>query len=205
MHPAAAFQERDVGRLRAVVAQRGFALIVGAAAARPIAAHAPVLLDEASLRFHLSAANALVPVLTEAGRALVIVTGDDAYVSPDWYGIPDQVPTWNYLSVEIGGPLRRLDRDAATRLLDDLSAHFEAKLAPKRPWTREKMDAARFEAMLSGIVAFEMTVERLAGITKLSQNKPAEAIARMAGHLARSPDPGARALADLMLTPPPED
>ena len=67
--------------------------------------------------------------------------GPDAYISPDWYGTPDQVPTWNYLAVEAEGPLRRLDEDELTQLLDDLSAEHEARLAPKPAWTRAKMSA----------------------------------------------------------------
>jgi len=183
MHPAAAFKETDEGALAALVAERGFGLVIGAAEGRPVAAHAPVLLEGASLRFHLSRMNALTPVLEAGGRALVVITRPDAYVSPDWCGLPDQVPTWNYLSVEMEGPVTPLDSEAATALLDDLSAHFEARLAPKPPWTRAKMTPARFEALLGAIRAFEMRVERFEGIRKLSQNKGAEPMARLADAL----------------------
>jgi transcriptional regulator len=183
MHPASAFKEADDAALRALVAERGFGLVIGAANGRPVAAHAPVLLEGGTLRFHLSRMNALTPVLQAGGRVLVVITGPDAYVSPDWYGLPDQVPTWNYLSVEIEGPVAPLDNEAATVLLDDLSAHFEGKLAPKPAWTRAKMTPARFEALLSAIRAFEMRVERFEGIRKLSQNKGAEPMARLADAL----------------------
>jgi predicted FMN-binding regulatory protein PaiB len=53
--------------------------------------------------------------------------------------------------------------------------------------------------MVPGIVAFEMTVERLAGISKLSQNKPSEEIARLAAHLAEAEDERARRIAGRML------
>ena len=127
-----------------------------------------------------------------------MVTGPDAYVSPDWYAGADQVPTWNYLSVEAEGPVRILDRVETTALLDDLAAHFEAGLAPKPPWTRAKMTPARFEAMLGAIVGYEMRLERLTGISKLSQNKPADEIARVARRLAERADEGSRRIAKLM-------
>lgn len=183
MHPSSVFRETDETALRALVAERGFGLVIGASDGRPVAAHAPVLLKDRRLRFHLSRMNALTPVLEAGGRALVVITGPDAYVSPDWYGLPDQVPTWNYLSVEMEGPVTPLDAEAATVLLDDLSAHFEGKLAPKTPWTRAKMTPPRFEALLGAIRAFEMRVERFEGITKLSQNKGAEPMARVADAL----------------------
>lgn len=179
MHPSSAFRETDEQALRDLIAERGFGLAIGAAGGRPVAAHAALLLEGRTLRFHLSRANALTPVLEAGGTALVVVSGADAYVSPDWYGLEDQVPTWNYLSVEMEGPVTPLDDQAAAVLLDDLSAHFEAKLAPKKPWTRDKMTPARFETLLRGIRAFEMRVERFEGTTKLSQNKSPEAVEKV--------------------------
>jgi len=201
LHPARAFHEADPAVLASRVAERGFAVIVGTGEGRPVVAHAPVLLDEGRLRFHLSAANPLGKALQGSGWGLAVITGADTYVSPDWYELPDQVPTWNYLSVEIEGPVRALERRAATALLEDLSARYEADLAPKPPWTRAKLDPAKFETLLSGIVAFEMTVERLEGITKLSQNKPPEAVQRVARYLVDIPDAGASVIAAHMLRP----
>lgn len=114
---------------------------------------------------------------------LAVVTGPEAYVSPDWYGLDDQVPTWNYLSVEMEGPATVLDQAGAAALLDDLSARFEGELAPKPVWTRGKMSPGRFEALLGGIVAFEAAVERLEGVWKLGQNKPAPARTAVASAL----------------------
>lgn len=198
MHPAAAFEEHDQGRLERLVAQRGLAVIVGVDETGPVAAHAPVLLAAGRLRFHLSTANRLAAALRARPCALAVVTGPDAYVSPDWYGTPDQVPTWNYLSVEAEGPVREIGRAGLIELLDDLAAHFEAPLAPKPAWTRHKMAPARFEAMLGAIIGYEMRVERLSGVAKLSQNKPAGAIAAVAARLAERPDEASRAVAAAM-------
>jgi len=198
MHPAGAFHDTDIERIAALVAERGLALIFALGEDGPLAAHVPVLLAADRLRFHLSANNRLCGPLAAGAKALVVVTGADAYVSPDWYAAADQVPTWNYVSAELEGPVRVLDHVETTALLDDLAAHFEARLAPKPPWTRAKMNPARFEAMLGGIVAYEMRLERVAGAAKLSQNKPAHEIARVAARLAELDDPGARVIAGLM-------
>ena len=195
MHPAKAFHENDPARLAALIQATGLALIVGVSDGRPLCAHAPVLLDGRRLRFHLSAGNPLAKALADDAQVLAVVTGPEAYVSPDWYGVEDQVPTWNYLSAEIEGRVRRLDAVGATALLDELSATFEARLAPKPPWSRAKMSPGRFEAMLGGIIAYEMSVERLEGVRKLSQNKPAAAQAGVADALD---DLGVHEVADLM-------
>lgn len=199
MHPARLFHQTDETALAALVADRALALIVGVAGPRPVVAHAPVLLEGRRLRFHLSRGNALTPVLAAGGAtALAVVTGPDAYVSPDWYGLDDQVPTWNYLSVEMEGPIHAMDAAGTMAMLDDLSARFEAALAPKPAWTRQKMTPGRFEALLGGIVAFEMAIERFEGVWKLSQNKPARAIASAASALEGRPDRGSRSIARLM-------
>jgi transcriptional regulator len=198
MHPASLFHERDPLKLASLFDRHGLAVIAGTADGRPLIGHAPVLLREGRLRFHLSAANPLCAPLKAGGRAVAVATGPDAYISPDWYGAPDQVPTWNYLSAEAEGPVRVLDRGEAIALLDDLSARFEAMLAPKSAWTRDKLAVKKFDALLAGIVAFEMRVERLEGIVKLSQNKSAEMIAGVAAELEARGDSGAREIAALM-------
>ncbi len=203
MHPAAAFLETDEGRLRSLIAERGFGLIIAQGPDGPICAHAPVLLEQSVLRFHLSSANGLNAALAHDPRALCVVTGPDAYISPDWYGLRDQVPTWNYVSAEISGPVRAIPPEEAAIMLDDLSATFEARLTPKPTWTRAKMDGVRFDAMVrQGIMAYEMDVTSLTGISKLSQNKPLEAIEGVRAALSKSDDAQARALGLMMVQEP---
>lgn len=175
MHPAPLFLETDEAVLAARVHAAPFALICASAntsdGGRPLAVHAPVLLEGRRLRFHLAARNPVAMALSEGATVLAVVTGPHAYISPDWYGLEDQVGTWNYLSVELEGPVRILDAAETTTLLDDLSDRFEGDLAPKPPWKRDKMDPAFFERLLGMIVGYEVMLERFEGITKLGQNK----------------------------------
>ena len=198
MHPSSIFRENDEDRLAALVCQRGLALLIAAVDDRPLVAHAPVIWSPGRLRFHLSAANPLCAVLRASRPAMAVVSGPDAYVSPDWYAAADQVPTWNYVSVEMEGAVRVISDDETVALLDDLSAHFEARLTPKPPWTRAKMSPARFETLLRAITGFEMNLERMTGTAKLSQNKPPDEIARVAAALAERPDEGSRLIAAAM-------
>jgi hypothetical protein len=61
------------------------------------------------------------------------------------------VPTWNYVAVELEGFVRPIETEALVRLLDDMSAEQEARLAPKPAWTRDKMGEGRFEGLLKSI------------------------------------------------------
>jgi transcriptional regulator len=166
MHPNRVFAWEDREAMLAFVADTAFATI---AAEGPVVVHAPVLVAGPDrLLFHVSRGNR---AKLDGRRAIVSVLGPDAYISPDWYGTDDQVPTWNYLSVEAEGPLRRLDETELAILLDGLSAAHEARLAPKPAWTRAKMKPGRFEGMLKAIVGYELGIEALRGTRKLGQNK----------------------------------
>ena len=177
MHPAQLFRESDPETLIARIRAYPLGLVCVSGEVAPLAAHTPVLAalenGQPRLRFHLSAHNGVTRRLEAGAAALIVFTGPEAYISPDWYGaVPNQVPTWNYLSVEAEGTPSPAD---ATAFLDDVSAHFEAQLLPKPPWTRTKMDPASFQMMLRGIRAYELRPIRFEGMSKLSQNKTSEA------------------------------
>ena len=170
MHPNRAFAWYDREAMLALVADISFCTIC---VDGPALVHAPVIVAGPDrLRFHVSRGNRVSEL--DGRRAIVSCLGPDAYISPDWYGVPDQVPTWNYLAVEAEGQLRRLDEVELAALLDDLGAAHEARLAPKPPWTRAKMTPGRFEAMLSAIIGYELAIEDLRGTRKLGQNKPGQ-------------------------------
>ncbi len=185
MHPDPAFRWPKSGNdhnddderaaLEALIAQIGFAMIFATTSDGPRVAHVPVFsTGDGALQFHLSRGSALTKSL-EGLTALCVLNGPEAYISPDWYGIDDQVPTWNYLSLELEGPVREMEREGLIALLDDLAEQNEAKLAPKTPWHRDKMDAGKFDKMVDAIVGFEMEIMAWRPTAKFSQNKPAVA------------------------------
>jgi transcriptional regulator len=100
-----------------------------------------------------------------------VLAAPAAYLSPDWYASPDQVPTWLYQAVHLTGTVRKQSDDELGRHLDALSAKFENWLAPKPPWLASKMTAGRLDAMKKAIVGLVMTVEAVEGSFKLNQHK----------------------------------
>jgi len=175
MHPAPAFHVEDRAVLLDFLRAHPFVTIAASVGGRPMVAQSPVVIrdldGEIALDFHLSRGNVLTPHLTQGFRAVVLATGLDAYISPDWFEGADQVPTWNYQSVEAEGSAAPLNDEELVALLDDLSAQEEARLLPKKPWTRDKMKPGKFDALLRGIQGGRLFVERLEGTFKLSQNK----------------------------------
>ncbi len=106
----------------------------------------------------------------------MIVSGPDAYISPDWYGTLDQVPTWNYIAVHLRGTLHRLDQSELQPHSARLSAQFEERLLPKTPWTDAKMSSDALNRLQRMIVPIEMRITQIDGTWKLNQNKERAAV-----------------------------
>ena len=169
MHPDKRFHD-DPADLLARAAAIGFAHIFADTGAGPMVVHAPVTLHGERLRFHVARANRIAPHL-DGASLLLGIAGPHGYVSPNWYAVPgNQVPTWNYIAVEIEGRATRIDEAALVEQLDQLADAHEPRPGP---WTRAKTDPALFAGMLRAIQGFELEITAVRGTTKLSQNKDA--------------------------------
>jgi transcriptional regulator len=199
MHPARKFHIADREEMAALVRAEGFGTVIVAtdAGLRPV--HVPLLLEGERLLFHVSKGNAVYAALADGADALVVVNGPHAYISADWYGVEGRVPTWNYVAVELNGRVSTLGDDELVRLLDALTDTQEARLAPKPPWTRNKMDTSRFDGLLKAITGFALDIAEWRGTAKLDQSKPPEVRARIAAALREG---GEQAMAEAM-TPRP--
>ena len=175
MHPNPVFHTAERAENIAFARERAFGtLAVTAPDAPPMLSHIPFLLsaDGTMAELHLVRSNPIARALTAGARsARLAVTGPDSYISPDWYGIEDQVPTWNYVAVHLTGTIELLPPDELRRVLDRQSAFYEDRLAPKPPWTVAKMDPDALAKLMRMIVPARMQVTGIDGTWKLGQNK----------------------------------
>lgn len=205
MHTNPAFRAAATADNLAFAAARGFGVLSVNGPDGPLASHVPFLLaeDGHTAELHLTRANPIA----RAGlplAAVLMISGPDAYISPDWYGIDDQVPTWNYIAVHLRGTLAPLPDEALELHLNALSAAHESRLLPKQPWVTAKMTEGVMPRMMRMILPFRLTITSVDGTWKLNQNKTTETRARAAGHLAVQADPGAQAIARLIRALPQE-
>jgi transcriptional regulator len=182
---------------------RGFGTVCAWDGNKPLASSLPFYLDYADdgtplAVFHVARHNSLAGLADGTSSWLMAVNGADAYVSPDWYASPDQVPTWLYQAVHLTGTVRRQSDDELGRHLDALSAKFENWLAPKPPWLSSKMTAGRLDAMKKAIVGLVMTVEMVEGSFKLNQHKSDTDYVAIATALSGQPEAAAKVLAGEM-------
>ncbi|MAC59280.1 MAG: negative transcriptional regulator [Novosphingobium sp.] len=195
MHPNPLFRTEDRALMEALVDEIGFGMIFATTPDGPRVAHTPVLwTGDGAIQFHLARGNALARHLSGM-TALAVVNGPEAYVSPRWYADAAQVPTWNYVTVEMEGRVRRMDSDGLDGLLEALSVRNEARIAEGEAWTMDKVPSAALSKLKAGIVGFEMEVQAWRPTFKLSQNKSADERERVALGLDAQ---GSRAIAQLM-------
>ena len=197
MHPNAAFRHPDRDLLETLIDQIGFGLVFAQTPDGPRVAHVALLsTGDGAVQFHLSRGNALAKHLADS-TALIVVNGPDGYVSPRWYSDPTQVPTWNYVALELEGRVRRMDAEGTLAQITELSDRNEARIAEGKPWTMDKVPPERLRALLAGVVGFEMEVQAWRETIKLSQNKDAAERERLAAGLESE---GAVGIAQLMRT-----
>ncbi|MGS1012587.1 FMN-binding negative transcriptional regulator [Rhodanobacter sp. UC4450_H17] len=168
------FVESRVESLHGLIRAYPFATLVTRAADGLTANHLPFELVGEVLHGHVARGNELARL--DGAEVLLVFQGPDGYISPNWYPSKHEtgreVPTWNYAVVHVHGRLRVID-DATwlRRLLETLTDHHEA--GQPQPWKISDAPDDHIETSLRAIVGLEVSIDRIEGKFKLSQNHPA--------------------------------
>jgi len=179
MHPNPLFRSEDREVFEALIDQIGFGMVFLTTPDGPRVAHTPLMsTGDGAVQFHLARGNALARHL-DGATALVTVNGPDAYVSPRWYDNRDTVPTWDYVALEMEGPVRRLDDAVLEDFLHAVIAKFEGRLGGAQ-WRADEASDALWQGLFKGIVGFEMEIAAWRPTLKLSQKKSGAERARIA-------------------------
>jgi len=186
MHPNPIFRNGTEAEALAMARARSFGILSVNGEAGPMAAHIPFELGQAEAFLHLARSNPIARAALPLA-AVLIVSGPDAYVSPDWYGAVDQVPTWNYVAVHLRGVLEPLPAEALRPHLERVSAHMEGQLAPKPVWTMGKMSDEATMRMMRMILTFRLVISMVESTVKLNQNKTEAQRAGAAAGIAAAP------------------
>jgi transcriptional regulator len=182
MHPNPLFRTNDRALCDGLIETVGFGMVFAQTLDGPRVAHTPLLLTaDGAVQFHLARSNALTRHL-EGTTALIVVNGPDAYVSPRWYDNRDTVPTWDYVTLELEGRVRRIDDAALEAFLHAAIARHEGKLGGE-PWRAEESSEQVWTGLFRGITGFAMEVTERRPTFKLSQKKSVAERARIADGL----------------------
>jgi transcriptional regulator len=186
------FTENRVDVLHETIRAIAFGTLVTLGEDGLSASHVPMLIEPeprpyGTLWGHVARANPQWRNVRHDVPALAIFTGPNAYITPAWYATKRAtgkvVPTWNYVAVHAYGALRVIDDAAHARAhLARLTGRHEEKRA--QPWSIDDAPEEFIAGMLKAIVGFEITIQRLEGKWKMSQNRPAEDRAGVVAGLA---------------------
>lgn len=137
--------------------------------------HIPVILDRSAGSYgtiygHISRQNPQSATFDGKHSAVIVFRGPHSYISPTWYAKTDVVPTWNFAVVHASGKLRPI---AEKKPLHDLLAKLIRKFeGPESPaYDFNKLPDAYTSGLMTGIIGFELEIERLEGKFKLGQER----------------------------------
>jgi transcriptional regulator len=174
--------EHDVSAIFEFVEAHPLGMLVTSSPSEGLfATHLPLLVHRdrgafGVLEGHVARANPHHRQVEQGVEALVVFVGPDAYITPEWYAAKREhgrvVPTWNYVAVHVYGTLRFVD-DAAflRRHLESLTDRHE--LPRPAPWSVSDAPEDYVSQQMKAIVGVELTITRLEGKWKMSQNRSA--------------------------------
>ena len=126
------------------------------------------------LTAHVARANPVWQQCKDGAEVLVIFRGNESYISPNWYPSKHethrQVPTWNYEVVHVHGRMSVMDEERFVRGVVARLTRIHESSEPK-PWKMGDSTPEYIDGMLKAIVGIEVTVTRMEGKAKLSQNR----------------------------------
>jgi transcriptional regulator len=182
MYTPSYFKVADTADVHAMMRAQPFAILVTNGSEEITATHLPTVLKVDAdcplgrIECHLARPNPQWKTLTPDIDALMIFQGPEAYIRPGWYPSKAEhgkvVPTWNYAAVHAYGHLETVeDKDWLLAHVSELSNQQEAPY--KAPWSTADAPANFLDALVRGIVGLKLTIRRLEGKSKMSQNRPA--------------------------------
>jgi transcriptional regulator len=151
-----------------------FVFLTGSDAAnKPVATQIPVFIDEKGGKYfltgHIMRNTDHHKAFEQNKNVLAVFTGPHTYVSAAWYTKPVG-STWNYMSVHAKGTIRFGDTNELKSVLQRLTLHYENGNTASTT-VFDNLPAEYTERMMKAIVPFEIEINDLQHVFKLSQDR----------------------------------
>lgn len=152
--------------------ENSFGILVNRTNGKLWATHIPLEFEQTkegkSILFgHISKENPQWESFESDVNVLAIFSGVHSYISSSWYE-KENVPTWNYIAVHVYGKVKIIEGDAVITSLKKLTDKYEAH--SENPVRIEDLSEKTMR-QVSGIVAFEIEIESIEAVKKMSQNR----------------------------------
>lgn len=194
------YKEKDPQKILQFVKEHPFSFLTGCDESnRPVATQVPVFIDERDgklfLSGHIMKNTDHHHAFAHNPHVLAVFTGTHTFVSAGWYENKQQGSTWNYRSVHARGLLKFLDEAALRDVLRRTTNHFVNN--PHSGAHYEDIPEEYISRMVKAIVAFEIEVQEIDHVFKLSQNRDEKSYDNIIDQLQKG-DASAREISDLM-------
>jgi transcriptional regulator len=168
------FKEHDPAVVLQFMKQHSFAMLTGCADNNPVVTQVPLLIEERGDKLyligHMMRQTDHHKVFQSNPNVLAVFTSPHIYVSATWYDNPSQGSTWNYISVHARGTLRFIEGDGFIDIMKRLTLHFENN-NPQSATIYDNLPGEYTSRMMKAIVGFEIEVQQIDNVFKLSQNR----------------------------------
>ena len=194
------FKEQDQDTVLQFIKENPFAFLCGCDSANnPVATQVPVFIDEREgklfLSGHIMKNTDHHKAFLHNSNVLAVFTGAHTYVSSSWYQEKEQASTWNYISVHARGKMVFQGEEELLKILKRTTNHFENN--PHSGANFEDLPADYVHKMAKAIVAFEVEVEEMDHVFKLSQNRDEKSYDTIIEKLSQQ-DADAKEISDIM-------
>jgi len=173
--------------------QHPFAMLIGCKDNLPYATQIPFLFEERDNKLfllgHMMRKQDHQLAFEKNPEVLAVFTGPHTYVSATWYADPHQASTWNYMSVHARGLLRFLDQRGLEDALKKLSLHYENN-NPHSSTIFDNLPQDYLDKLMKSIVAFEIEVNSIEHVFKLSQNRDEQSFHHIMDKLSAQDEEG---------------
>ncbi|MBS1718366.1 MAG: FMN-binding negative transcriptional regulator [Armatimonadetes bacterium] len=171
MYPMPEFQEKDRDAIVGFMREYPLATIVTHTEGGLVATHVPVITriegDTVKLRGHVMRNTDHWRGFVASPNVLATFHGPNCAIPASWYPERDNGGTWNYMAAHAHGTLTMLPQEDLIEILRELKESNE----PDPARTFDTLSQEYLARMLPAIQAFEIKVERLEAVFKLSQNR----------------------------------
>jgi transcriptional regulator len=169
------FKEEDKEVVLQFVNDYPFAFLTGCDANnKPVATQVPFFVDERDgkifLSGHIMKNTDHHKAFLQNNNVLAVFTGPHTYVSATWYDNPHQASTWNYMSVHAKGLIRFGGPDELVAILKRLTLFYENNNTASTT-VFDNLPPSYLEPLIKAIVSFEIEVDSIENVFKLSQNR----------------------------------
>ncbi|MBL8003557.1 MAG: FMN-binding negative transcriptional regulator [Candidatus Kapabacteria bacterium] len=169
------FKEQDQQVVLDFIESHPFAFLTGSTLdGKQVATQIPLLYElrdgQLFLQGHIMRKTDHHKAFMENPQVLAVFTGPHCYVSATWYSHPHIGSTWNYMSVHCQGSIRFMTSNELIQFMKKFSLKFEGGNAESAT-IYDNLPTSYVESMLPAIVGFEIPVESMENVFKLSQNR----------------------------------